>query len=395
ESSSNSLRQQRKRLENELASVSDVPLSDVGLREHHHVGSSLRATAENKNVGLKGTVIAYGVTSCEKTYTIHGEENLPEITGSMAIVRNSTIGNGGVEAKRPRLNEELQDMRKKYNELRNGNASKNNMNDDTPMCERHEGNYIPSEELNNDVKNDLEHFKSCIRSMRTVHDKLFDRDDGKTTDVLPKKKTEPPPSPRAHTEHVNAVFTRSGKSNDPSKTQKDPPPPIIVEDKPIKTSKKADYLKLEVELGCGAHAATGMFMCLVQAYGSDLDYVDMLGACVIDFGNGWDRHLPINEFSYNNSYHTSIKVAPFKALYGRKVEPEDEIHIDDKLHFIEEPVKIMDREVKRLKQSRIPIIKVRWNSRRGPEFTWEREDQFLKKYPHLFTKTAPSTSDAS
>ncbi|GJU44469.1 putative reverse transcriptase domain-containing protein [Tanacetum coccineum] len=89
---------------------------------------------------------------------------------------------------------------------------------------------------------------------------------------------------------------------------------------------------------------------------------DMLGACVIDFGNGWDRHLPINEFSYNNSYHTSIKVAPFEALYGRKVEPEkclsdeplaillDEIHIDDKLHFIKEPVKIVDREVKRLKQ---------------------------------------------
>ncbi|GJX54563.1 putative reverse transcriptase domain-containing protein [Tanacetum coccineum] len=50
-------------------------------------------------------------------------------------------------------------------------------------------------------------------------------------------------------------------------------------------------------------------------------------------------------------------------------ESLDEIHIDDKLHFVEEPVKIMDREVKRLKQSRIPIIKVRWNSRRGPEFT--------------------------
>ncbi|GKF29355.1 hypothetical protein Tco_0095697, partial [Tanacetum coccineum] len=64
--------------------------------------------------------------------------------------------------------------------------------------------------------------------------------------------------------------------------------------------------------------------------------------------------------------------------------PLDEIQVDDKLHFIEEPVKITDREVKRLKQSRIPILKVRWNSRRGPEFTWEREDQMLKKYPHLF-----------
>ncbi|GKE34314.1 putative reverse transcriptase domain-containing protein [Tanacetum coccineum] len=47
---------------------------------------------------------------------------------------------------------------------------------------------------------------------------------------------------------------------------------------------------------------------------------DMLRACVIDFGKGWDRHLPLVEFSYNNSYHTSIKAAPFKALYGRKCQ---------------------------------------------------------------------------
>ncbi|GJZ94509.1 putative reverse transcriptase domain-containing protein [Tanacetum coccineum] len=194
---------------------------------------------------------------------------------------------------------------------------------------------------------------------------------------------------------------------------------------------------------------------------------DMLRACVIDFGNGWDRHLPLIEFSYNNSYHTSIKAATFEALYetteniiqiksriqatrdrqksyadvrrkplefqvgdrvmlkvspwkgvihfGKRGKlnlsyigpfkkclsdeplaiPLDEIHIDDKLHFIEEPMEIMDHEVKRLKKIRIPIIKVRWNSRRGPEFTWEREDQFRKKYLHLFTKTAPSTSTAS
>ncbi|GJU23609.1 hypothetical protein Tco_1156951 [Tanacetum coccineum] len=124
------------------------------------------------------------------------------------------------------------------------------------------------------------------------------------------------------------------------------------------------------------------------------------------------------------SYHASIKAAPFEALYGQKCRspvcwaevltqvgdvayrlelpqqlsrvhstfqvsnlkkclsddllaiPLDEIHIDDKLYFIEEPVEVIDHEVKRLKQSRIPIIKVRWNSRRGPEFTWEREDQF-------------------
>ncbi|GJV06842.1 hypothetical protein Tco_1344498 [Tanacetum coccineum] len=69
----------------------------------------------------------------------------------------------------------------------------------------------------------------------------------------------------------------------------------------------------------------------------------------------------------------------------------DEIHIYDKLRFVEEPVEIMDHEVKRLKRNRIPIIKVRWKSRRGPEFTWEREDQFQKKYPHLFAKPVPSS----
>ncbi|GJU06002.1 hypothetical protein Tco_1122432 [Tanacetum coccineum] len=73
----------------------------------------------------------------------------------------------------------------------------------------------------------------------------------------------------------------------------------------------------------------------------------------------------------------------------------DGLHLDDKLHFVEEPLEIVGREVKRLKRSRIPLVKVRWNSKRGPEFTWEREDQFKKKYPHLFTKTASSSSAAS
>nr|GEU94560.1 putative reverse transcriptase domain-containing protein [Tanacetum cinerariifolium] len=72
----------------------------------------------------------------------------------------------------------------------------------------------------------------------------------------------------------------------------------------------------------------------------------------------------------------------------------DEIQIDDKLNFNEEPVEIMDREVKQLKQSRILIFKVHWNSRRGIEFTWEREDQMKKKYHHLFDKPK-STSAAS
>nr|GEX51531.1 putative reverse transcriptase domain-containing protein [Tanacetum cinerariifolium] len=75
--------------------------------------------------------------------------------------------------------------------------------------------------------------------------------------------------------------------------------------------------------------------------------------------------------------------------------PLDGLHFDDKLHFVEEPVEIMDREVKWLKRSRILLVKVRWNSKRGPEFTWEREDQLRKKYPHLFAKTAPSSSVAS
>ncbi|GKF97604.1 hypothetical protein Tco_0293425 [Tanacetum coccineum] len=62
----------------------------------------------------------------------------------------------------------------------------------------------------------------------------------------------------------------------------------------------------------------------------------------------------------------------------------DEVRIDEKLYFIEEPIEIMDREVKKLKQNRIPIVKVRWNLNRGLEYTWEREDQMWKKYPHLF-----------
>ncbi|GJS17480.1 putative reverse transcriptase domain-containing protein [Tanacetum coccineum] len=154
---------------------------------------------------------------------------------------------------------------------------------------------------------------------------------------------------------------------------------------------------------------------------------DMLRAYVLDFVKNWDRHLPLVEFSYNNSYHTSIKAASFAALVMLKVSPWkgvvrfdkrgklnpryvgpfkviervetvayklelpqqlsrfhstfhvsnlkkcmsdeslviplEELRVDDKLHFVEEPVEVMDHEIKQLKRSRIPIIKVRWNSK--------------------------------
>ncbi|GKA04959.1 putative reverse transcriptase domain-containing protein [Tanacetum coccineum] len=176
-----------------------------------------------------------------------------------------------------------------------------------------------------------------------------------------------------------------------------------------------------------------------------------------------DVHLPLAEFSYNNSYYSSIRCAPFKALYGRKCRspilwtkigeskfigpelvqettdkfevrdrvllkvspwkgvirfgkkgklslsmhdtfhvsnlkkcladanlhvPLDEIKIDNTLRFVEEPVEIMDREVRSLKRSRISLVKVRWNSKHGSEFTWECEDHMKSKYPHLFVDRA-------
>ncbi|GJU39249.1 hypothetical protein Tco_1192206 [Tanacetum coccineum] len=203
----------------------------------------------------------------------------------------------------------MHEMHKNCNNHGGNQVSKNN---DTPMCERHEANYIQSEgnqnqnshdlfsrqshhdpndseksltDINNDVKNNLEDFKICVRSMRTVHFKLYERDDQSKTDlektitkfldgqrvanmyvknnvndmIIKMKQNEKnfqtkiknmerridewsksqnvsleqtdrtdPPPPQAQTEQVNAVFTRSGKSGHSSKIQKDPPPPMIV-----------------------------------------------------------------------------------------------------------------------------------------------------------------------
>nr|GEW34758.1 hypothetical protein [Tanacetum cinerariifolium] len=147
----------------------------------------------------------------------------------------------------------------------------------------------------------------------------------------------------------------------------------------------------------------------------------------------WDRHFPLVEFSYNNSYHPSIKAALFEALYRQKCrspvcwsEVGDnqltgpkliretnekvvqiknflltarsrqksyanvrhrplEFNAGDKVMLKVSPWKGVIRFEKRRKQSRISIVKVRWNSRRGPEYTWERKDQMKSKYPYLFT----------
>ncbi|GKF89623.1 hypothetical protein Tco_0263586, partial [Tanacetum coccineum] len=95
--------------------------------------------------------------------------------------------------------------------------------------------------------------------------------------------------------------------------------------------------------------------------------------------------------------HHTFHVSNLKKCYVDKplVMPLEGIHVDDKLQFVEEPVEIMEREIKLLKQSRIPLVKVRWNSRRGPEFTCEREDSFKQNYPQLFTNRVSSSTTRS
>nr|GEV40703.1 putative reverse transcriptase domain-containing protein [Tanacetum cinerariifolium] len=100
--------------------------------------------------------------------------------------------------------------------------------------------------------------------------------------------------------------------------------------------------------------------------------------------------LPEELSNVHNTFHISnLK----KCLSDESlIIPMKELRFDDNLNFVEEPIEIMDREVKQLRQSRIPIVKVRWNSKRGAEFTWEREDQIRAKYPHLFSNITPTSN---
>ncbi|GKE03647.1 putative reverse transcriptase domain-containing protein [Tanacetum coccineum] len=94
-----------------------------------------------------------------------------------------------------------------------------------------------------------------------------------------------------------------------------------------------------------------------------------------------------------SNVHNTFYVSNLKKCLSDEsfVIPMKELWLDDKLNFLEEPIEIMDREVRQLKQSHIPIVKVRWNSKRGPEFTWECEDQIRAKYPHLFPNITPAS----
>ncbi|GJS33391.1 putative reverse transcriptase domain-containing protein [Tanacetum coccineum] len=177
---------------------------------------------------------------------------------------------------------------------------------------------------------------------------------------------------------------------------------------------------------------------------------DMLRACVFVFGGSWDVHLSLVDFSYNNSYHASVICALFEALYGRKCRspimwaevgegdyvllkvspwkgvvrfgkkgkltprfigpfeiiervgpvayrldfPEelngvhDTFHVSNLKKCLADPTLQVPLDEIRV-DAKIVIVKVRWNSKRGPEFTWEREDQMKLKYPHLFSDIMP------
>ncbi|GJZ90927.1 hypothetical protein Tco_0662854 [Tanacetum coccineum] len=86
----------------------------------------------------------------------------------------------------------------------------------------------------------------------------------------------------------------------------------------------------------------------------------------------YKHELPEELSNVHNTFHVSnLK----KCLSDESfVILMKELRLDDKINFVEKPVEVMDREVKHMKQSHIPIVKLRWNSKRGPKFTWEHED---------------------
>ncbi|GKD61114.1 putative reverse transcriptase domain-containing protein [Tanacetum coccineum] len=95
--------------------------------------------------------------------------------------------------------------------------------------------------------------------------------------------------------------------------------------------------------------------------------------------------------------HNTFHVSNLKKCHADEplAVPLGGLNLDDKLHFVEEPVEIVGREVKRLKRSRIPLVKVRWNSKRGPESSGSVKTNSKRSTTHLFAKTAPSSSAAS
>nr|GFB92241.1 putative reverse transcriptase domain-containing protein [Tanacetum cinerariifolium] len=99
--------------------------------------------------------------------------------------------------------------------------------------------------------------------------------------------------------------------------------------------------------------------------------------------------------SYELSYiHDTFHVSNLKKCLA---ESDAQIHIeeikvDENLRFVEEPIEIVEKDVKKLKRQRIPLVKVQWNSRQGAEYTWEREDQFKTKYPHHFASTSSAVA---
>ncbi|XP_022041269.1 uncharacterized protein LOC110943848 [Helianthus annuus] len=96
--------------------------------------------------------------------------------------------------------------------------------------------------------------------------------------------------------------------------------------------------------------------------------------------------LPQELIGVHDVFHVSNlkKCLPDETL----IIPPGEVRADDKLRFIEVPVEVLDRKTQKLRRSKIESVKVRWNSKRGPEFTWERQDQMQQKYPHLFPPSA-------